>query len=444
MDFPARALVLGFQRTGQSVARMLAGHGVRVTVADRQPAAALGIDAAAWPNVTLRLGEDGTALVDAVDLVVPSPGVPREAPPLRRAVARGVPVRAEIDIAAQGLRCPIVAITGTNGKSTTTSLVGMALAASGRATFTGGNLGTPLIEAVETAPDIAVAEVSSFQLEWITCFRPAVGALLNVTPDHLDRHATYAEYRDLKRRLFSLQTADDVAVLNRDNPDTWATAPLVQSRVVAFGRAEAASGCWLRDRTVVWQPASGGEETYDLTRTPLVGRHNDENILAAVAVARTAGAVPAAVQQAIDGIAPLRHRLAFVAERRGVRWFDDSKATNVGAAVRSLESFDAPVILVAGGVDKGGDLAPLVHAARGRVRVALLLGAARDRMGTALRTGGIAVEYVATVADAVAAAAATARPGEVVLLAPACSSFDMFASYAERGRAFCAAVEGLR
>ena len=193
----------------------------------------------------------------------------------------------------------------------------------------------------------------------------------------------------------------------------------------------------------MWRPVTGDEEIYDLSQTQLLGRHNDENILAAVVVARTAGATPAAVQHAIDTLTPLRHRLAFVAERRGARWYDDSKATNVGAAVRSIESFDGPVILVAGGVDKGGDLAPLVRAARDKVRVALLVGEARARLGAALHAGGVAVEYVETIDAAVTAAAATARPGDVVLLAPACSSFDMFSSYAERGRAFCAAVEGL-
>lgn len=443
MSLPSRALVVGFQRTGQSVARVLAARGVRVTVADQRSAGALGIDPAAWSGVDLRFGQDGSALVPEVDLVVPSPGVPRGAPVLAAAVARGVEVQSEIEVAARLLDCPIVAITGTNGKSTTTSLVGLALTGSGRRTFTGGNLGTPLVEAVEARPEIAVAEVSTFQLEWVERFRPQVAALLNITPDHLDRHAGYDEYRDLKRRVFAAQTAADVAILNRDDADTWATAPALRARLVSFGRDEVGQGTFVRDGAVIRRDEHDAEERYDLARTPLVGRHNVENILAAVAIARAAGATPAAVQGAIDGITPLPHRLALVATRAGVRWFDDSKATNVGAAVRSLESFDEPVVLVAGGVDKGGDLAPLVTASRGKVRVALLLGEARDRIGAALRAGGVPVEMVPTLPAAVEAAARVAQAGDVVLLAPACSSFDMFASYAERGRTFCAAVEGL-
>lgn len=441
MELPARALVIGFQRTGQSVARRLAARGVRVTAVDQRDAKTLGVDLSTWTDVDVRLGDDGTAHIGAVDLVVPSPGVPRTAPPLTAAVARGVPIISEIELAAQWLSCPIVAITGTNGKSTTTLLVGRALEHAGRRVFTGGNLGTPLIEAVDDPLDVAVAEVSTFQLEWVTHFRPRVAGLLNITPDHLDRHATYEEYRDLKRRVFAFQTADDVAVLNRDDADTWDTAPMLRSRVVGFSHAPQAEGAFVRDGVAVWRPVDGAEELYDLTRTPLVGRHNRENICAAIALARSAGAPQAAVQWAIDTITPLAHRLALVTERRGVRFFDDSKATNVGAAVRSLESFDGPVILIAGGVDKGGDLAPLVAASRGKVRLAVLIGAARERMKAALDGGGVAVEFAPSLPAAVQTAAAQARAGDVVLLAPACSSFDMFASYAERGRAYCAAVE---
>jgi UDP-N-acetylmuramoylalanine--D-glutamate ligase len=300
-----------------------------------------------------------------------------------------------------------------------------------------------LILSVDEPPDVAVTEVSSFQLEWVERFRPRVGCLLNVTADHLDRHADFAEYRDLKARLFAAQRADDWAVLNRDDPETIGIADRCAARVVTFGTGPARTGALLDGGTVVLRLPDAAEERYDLSRTRLVGRHNVENILAAVTVARLAGASPDALQEAIDAVEPLPHRLALVAERGAVRWYDDSKATNVGATVKSLASFAQPVVLLAGGVDKGGDYTSLGVAARGKVRRALVFGVARERLAAALERAGVAVERVADLPAAVSAAAAVAAPGDVVLLAPACSSFDMFTDYAARGRAFRAAVEAL-
>jgi UDP-N-acetylmuramoylalanine--D-glutamate ligase len=440
-----RVLVIGFGRTGQAVARVLAARGDRVRAGDARSAAALGVDAAALDGVELHPGADGPELLDGVDLVVPSPGVPRTAPVLVDALRRGIPVFSEIELAASELRCPLVGITGTNGKSTTTTLVGLALAASGRRTFTGGNLGTPLVTALdaERPYDVCVVEVSSFQLEWVARFRPRVACLLNVTDDHLDRHATFEAYRDAKARLFAAQDASDWAVLNRDDPAVIALAPRLAARVVTFGRAPADEGAWLDGDGVVLRLPGASPERYGLTRTRLVGAHNVENVLAATTTARLAGATPAAIQQAIDEIAPLPHRLALVSERGGVRWYDDSKATNVGAAVKSIESFDGPVWLLAGGVDKGGSYAPLAAAARAHVRCAFVFGAAREQIAGALESSGVAVERVGTLDAAVATAAARARPGDTVLLAPACSSFDQFTDYAARGRAFAAAVAAL-
>jgi UDP-N-acetylmuramoylalanine--D-glutamate ligase len=439
MDLPRRALVVGYRRTGQAVAATLAARGVRVRVADPR-----AVDAPAAPaGVELRLGEDGPGLLAGIDLVVPSPGVPRDAPLLAAAVRRGIPVRSEIEIAAALLACPIVAITGTNGKSTTTSLVGLALERAGRRTFTGGNLGTPLIAAVDAAPEIAVAEVSSFQLEWVERFRPHVGGLLNVTPDHLDRHGTLAEYRDTKARLFAVQGADDFAVVNRDDAEAWRAVAGVRARIVSFGAEPVPCGAFAGEGFAALRLPDAPEERYALGRTRLIGRQNVENILAAITLARLAGADAAAVQAAIDDAEPLPHRLARVAERGGVAWFDDSKATNVGAAARSVESFAGPVILLAGGVDKGGGYDALAAAARGKVRIALVFGAARDAIAGALRDAGVAVERVRSLDEAVARAAGVAVPGDTVLLAPACASFDMFTDYAARGRAFRAAVEAL-
>jgi len=436
-------LVVGFGRTGQAVVRALLAAGERVRVAESRPAAALGFDPIAWPGLDVQWGVTGAEYLPGTDLVVPSPGVPRTAPVLVEAVRRGIPVRSEIELAFGRLGCPLVAITGTNGKSTTTTLVGLALARSGQRPFVGGNLGTPLIEALAACPPIAVAEVSSFQLEWVERFRPRVGCLLNVTADHLDRHASFAEYRATKARLFAAQWPDDVAVVNRDDAEAVAAVRGAAARVVTFGWAAVEEGAYVAGDGVVLRLPEWGEERYELAHTRLAGRHNVENVLASVIVARLAGATSAGVQEAIDLVTPLPHRLALVAERAGVRWFDDSKATNVGAAVKSLESFGGRVVLLAGGVDKGGDYAPLARAAAGKVGPALVFGAARDRLAAALEAAGVAVERVDTLDAAVRAAAVSACPGDTVLLAPACSSFDMFADYAARGRAFRAAVEAL-
>ncbi len=428
MDLPRHVLVLGFRRTGQAVAAALAARGVHVRAADARPTAALGVTGAP-AGVELRFGEDGPQLLAGVELVVPSPGVPRDAPVLAAAERRGIPVWSEIELAFRLLACPLVAITGTNGKSTTTSLIGLALERAGRRTFIGGNLGTPLISALDQAPEIAVAEVSSFQLEWV---------------EHLDRHASFAEYGEAKARLFAAQEAEDFAVVNRDDAEAWRAVAGVRARMVSFGTGAVACGAFAGEGFVALRlPAATEEERYGLGRTRLAGRHNVENILAAVTVARLAGAPPAAVQAAIDEIEPLPHRLARVAERGGVAWYDDSKATNVGAAAKSLDSFAGPVVLLAGGVDKGGGYDALAASAAGKVRLALVFGEAADRVGAALAAVAVPVERVRTLEQAVARAAAVAGAGDTVLLAPACASFDMFADYAARGRAFRAAVEAL-
>jgi UDP-N-acetylmuramoylalanine--D-glutamate ligase len=443
MTLPRRALVIGFQRTGRALARVLAARGTAVRVVDVKDAPALGVDVRAWDGIDLHLGDTGTAtLLDEIDLVVPSPGVPRSHGVLCAARDRGLPVLSEIEIAARLGRARLVAITGTNGKSTTTSLVGRALEHAGQRTFTGGNLGRPLIEAVDTDAEVWVAEVSSFQLEWVDGFRPTVGCVLNVTPDHLDRHESFADYRDAKARLFAAQTADDVAVVGRDDPEAAAIGRGLAARCYSFGWTPVDEGTFVDGDAVVVR-LGGVEERVYLGRTLLTGRHNVENIAAATLVAMVAGASRAAVQEAVDTFVPLPHRLAFVAERHGVRWYDDSKATNVGAAVKSLASFAGPVVLLAGGVDKGGDYAPLAAAARDKTRLVLVFGQARERIAAALSAAGVRVREVADLAQAVHIADETAAPGDTVLLAPACSSFDMFADYAARGRAFACAVEEL-
>jgi len=397
-----RILVIGYGRTGAAVSRFFLDAGARVRVAERRWPAELGdVDA----RIDLRHGDADLHCLDGVDLVVPSPGVAAHAPLLRAAVARRIPVRA-----------------------------------GGERPFVGGNLGTPLITAVDGAHSMAVVEVSSFQLEWVEQFRPRVGVLLNVTEDHLDRYAGLDAYGATKLRLFAQQTADDVAVLN--GGDAWIRthARGLAATTLWFGAGE---GAVLRaDAAAIRMRVGGREETYPLAKIALDGAHNRENMMAAIAAARAVGIAPAAVQQALDAFRPLPHRLELVRERDGVRWIDDSKGTNVGAVVKSLEGHRRSVVLLAGGIEKGGDYRVLVEPVRRAVKHAILFGAARDMLARTLG-GATEVELADTLADAVARAAAVAKPGDTILLSPACASFDMFRDYADRGNQFQALVQAL-
>jgi UDP-N-acetylmuramoylalanine--D-glutamate ligase len=339
------------------------------------------------------------------------------------------------------VNAPLLAITGTNGKTTTTTLVGELLKTAGKRTFVGGNIGAPVIGFAGAEWDWGVVEISSFQLEWVARFRPRIAVLLNVTPDHLDRYPDFAAYVTAKERLFGAQSESDVAILNRDDPVVWAMRGRIRARVVSFGFSETGSGVLARPGEII-RREHDVEERYPLDRVRLHGVHNVENMMAAIAAARCAGVSPAAIQQTIEAFSGLEHRLEFIFEKNGVRYYNDSKGTNVGAVIKSLGSFTAPVILIAGGVDKGGDYAVLREAVRSRVRRLVLFGAAKHLIAAALATETETV-LVDTLQDAVQDAAAHARAGDVVLLSPACASFDMFRDYAERGRAFKALVQGL-
>ncbi len=433
-----RVLVIGYGRTGVAVSRFLLDAGARVRVAERRPAAELRdtIDA----RVELCDGDADPRLLDGVDLVVPSPGVAADAPLLRAALVRRIPVRAEIEVAARALAIPLLAVTGTNGKSTTTALLGEMVRAGGERPFVGGNLGTPLIAAVDGNYSMAVVEVSSFQLEWVEQFRPRVGVLLNVTEDHLDRYADLDAYGAAKLRLFARQTAADVAVLNGGDPWIRRHATALAATTLWFGAGEGAA---LRaDAAAIRMRVAGREEVYPLANVALTGAHNRENMMAAIAAARAVGIAPAAVQEALDAFRPLPHRLELVRERDGVRWIDDSKGTNVGAVVKSLEGHERSVVLLAGGIEKGGDYGVLVEPVRRAVKRVILFGAARDMLARTL-AGATEVELADTLADAVMRAAAVAKPGDTILLSPACASFDMFRDYADRGNQFQALVQAL-
>ncbi len=434
-----RVLVIGYGRTGAAVAHFLLGAGARVRVSDRRSAAELAAPVEA-PRLELRCGSESLADLDDVTLVVPSPGVAADAPLLRAAVRRGIPVRAEIELAARALAIPLLAVTGTNGKSTTTTLLGEMLRAGGERPFVGGNLGTPLISAVGGCHSMAVVEVSSFQLEWVERFRPRVGILLNVTEDHLDRYADVHAYGETKLRLFAQQTAEDVAILNGGDPWIRAHATALRASTLWFGAGE---GVALRaDAAAIRMRLDGREEIYALAKVGLTGAHNRENMMAAIAAARAVGVAPAAVQEALEACRGLPHRRELVRERDGVRWVDDSKGTNVGAVIKSLEGHERSVVLLAGGIDKGGDYGVLAEPVRRAVKHAILFGAARDMLARTLE-GATEVELVESLAEAVTRAAAVATHGDTVLLSPACASFDMFRDYADRGRQFQALVHAL-
>jgi len=438
-----RFLVIGLARTGGECARYLARRGANVWVSDVRRADDLKPEIAslAGLNVGYRLGGEEESWLDGIDYVIPSPGVPRENFLLQRAAERRIPVLSEIELAYRFFGAPLVAITGTNGKSTTTTLIGKMIQASGQKVFLGGNLGTPFVGALVEDWDWGVVEISSFQLEWIAEFRPRIAVLLNVSEDHLDRYATFADYRAAKERIFETQSSDDVAILNRDDPWVWPVRQGIKARVVSFGFAETPAGVYAAGGEMVWRDGAN-EERFSLQRAQLQGVHNLENMMAAVAAAKCAGVAGAAIQQTLESFAGLEHRLEFVREKGGVRYYNDSKGTNVGAVVKSLASFSEPVILLAGGVDKGGDYAPLAGEIEQKVRRLVLFGQAKETIARALGslTETVIVEDIRA---AVEEAAAHARAGDVVLLSPACSSFDQFRNYAERGKVFKTLVQQL-
>jgi len=444
MDLKGKTfLVIGLARTGRECVRFLAQRGAAVRVSDRRGTEdlKLEIESLAGFAVDYRLGGEEPSWLDGVDFVIPSPGVPRENLFLEQALARGLPVLSEVELAYRFFGVPLVAITGTNGKSTTTTLVGEMIKASGKKVFIGGNLGAPFVGALTQDWDWGVVEISSFQLEWISEFRPRIAVLLNITEDHLDRYPSFADYGAAKERIFEAQLSDDIAIINRDDPLVWPMHEHIKARVISFGFGDAPVGLFPAGGEIVWRDGVN-EERFSLRRAKLQGVHNLENMMAAVAAAKCAGVDYASIQHTLETFPGLDHRLEFVREKDGVRYYNDSKGTNVGAVVKSLASFTAPVILLAGGVDKGGDYAPLEQGIRERVRRLVLFGAAKKVIARAL---GAFTETV-IVDDLEAAlrdAAAHARAGDVVLLSPACSSFDQFRNYAERGKVFKSLVQKL-
>ena len=446
-------VVVGLARSGVAAAQFLKGRGARVTITDQSPEAGLGafVQKVRELDVMLELGGHRTATLDAADLIVLSPGVPHTLPLFEKARARGVSVIGEIELASRFIETPVVAVSGTNGKTTTTELLGQMLAASGLKVFIGGNIGNPLIEIAgrEIDLDVIVAEVSSFQLDTIETFRPHVGVLLNITPDHLDRYRDMKAYRDSKGRLFLNQTKADFAVCNGNDAVVQELGQKGAGCLLNFYSVPPVSGApgqgaIITPHQIVIQAPGFEEARIDLSQTALIGPHNRENIAAAALAALAAGGTAEGIQRALDDFKALAHRLEMVDTVRGVRFVNDSKATNVDAVIRALECFQTPVVLIMGGRNKGYDFTVLGEYVRQRVRKLIVIGEAADEILDAL--GAMPFEGAVRARDmaqAVQLAADAARQGETVLLSPACASFDMFANYAERGETFRRLVKEL-
>jgi UDP-N-acetylmuramoylalanine--D-glutamate ligase len=433
----SRVLVLGLGLSGRSSARFCAEQGARVVAADERAASELrGLDETG-PDIELRLGEPFPDAAD-FDLVVPSPGVPPD-----RYRARAKRVWGDVELAGRALAVPLVAVTGTNGKSTTTHLIAHALHSAGMRVAAAGNVGEPALDLVGQPLDVAVLEVSSFQLETTESFRPRVAVILNLSPDHLDRHGSFEAYRDAKARILANQTPEDTAVLSADDPAVWSLAAAARARVLPFSsRGPLAQGAWLDAGAAVLREPGRNPRLVPLPELRLVGEHNRENALAALAAAWAAGADPLAAAAALARFPGLPHRMEKLGLKAGVAFVNDSKATNPAAALRALTGAGGPVVWIAGGRDKGLDFAALADAAAARVRAALLVGEASGKLEAAL-AGRVPTRTAASLEDAVREATRLAEPGDVVLLAPACASQDMFRDFEERGECFRAAVGSL-
>src|SRR5271165_5474936 len=446
-----RVLVVGLGKSGVASAIFLKQHGARVTVSDTKSGDELRneIPALLDHGITVETGGHGERTFRGQDLIVVSPGVPVDAPPLVQARSLGETVIGEIELAAQFLPGPIVAITGSNGKTTTTTLAGEIMTSAGFPTLVGGNIGTPAISLAERAkPEtIIVLEVSSFQLETIQIFRPKVAVVLNVTPDHLDRHRTFDVYVNAKARIFENQQGSDFAVLNADDPTCVSMATRTRAQVFWFSRQkEVQQGAWVHDGNILFRDRTGQKEILQVSEIPLKGAHNLENVLAAVCAGALMGCAPGKIRQAVQDFKAVEHRLEFVATINGVDYYNDSKATNVDATIKALESFPANIHLILGGKDKGSDYSVLNDLLRQRVKRVYTIGAAAAKIESQIvspKGGGAEVVHAETLENALRKASAAAQPGDVVLLAPACASFDQFKSYEHRGKMFKDIVRGL-
>ena len=442
-----RVLVVGMGKSGVSAALFLKSKRARVTVSDSRGEEQLSKELPALLDngVIVETGGHGERTFRDQDLIVVSPGVPVDAPQLQQARALDIPIIGEVELASRFLRGKIVAVTGSNGKTTTTALVGEILQKSGKKAQVGGNIGRPVTDMITGADDDtwSVLEISSFQLETVGDFRAHIAAILNITPDHLDRHGTFEIYSAMKARIFENQTKEDFAVLNADDPTCVKIGDGLNSTVSWFGQRERISqGAFPRAGHIYFRDGKNEIEIMPVKEIALKGAHNLENVLAAVCIAILAGCVPADIRKAVSEFKAVEHRLEFVANVGGVSYYNDSKATNVDATIKALESFATGIHIILGGKDKNSDYSLLLPLLKARARQVYTIGAAAEKIESQL--GDMPLSHAGTLERAVQVAAHNAAQGDVVLLAPACASFDQFQSYEHRGRTFKELVRKLQ
>jgi UDP-N-acetylmuramoylalanine--D-glutamate ligase len=439
-------LVVGLARSGAAAANFLLSRGARVVVNDSKPEGELnGVDSLRAKGAEVVAGSHPLELFEKSDLIVVSPGVPLALEPFRRAREAGVAVISEIELAARFLRGRLIGITGSNGKTTTTTLAGELLKGAGLPTQVGGNIGEPLISLVDTSRDdgFTVIELSSFQLEAVERLHLFVSVIINITPDHLDRYDSMDDYVAAKANIFRNQTASDFAVLNADDERVSKMDTLTEARTIFFSRRhELDEGIFLRGQSLIHRTAGAERELIARDEITLRGDHNLENVMSALAIGIACGASPEAMRESVRNFKGVEHRLEFVAEINGVKFYNDSKATNVDAAIKCIEAFEGGVNVILGGKDKGGDYAPLAPVALARCSNLILIGAAADKIAAALQNTRPLLR-ASTMNEAVEIGLKVGKPGEIVLLAPACASFDMFDNYEHRGRVFKDAVRNL-
>ncbi|HKR31008.1 MAG TPA: UDP-N-acetylmuramoyl-L-alanine--D-glutamate ligase [Terriglobales bacterium] len=443
-----RVLVVGLGKSGVASAQFLAARGARVTVSDTRTQNELKtqIPALLDRGISVETGGHGERTFRDQDLIVVSPGVPSDLPQLVRARGQGIPVIGEIELAARFLRGKIVAITGSNGKTTTTTLCGEVIASASQRTLVGGNIGTPVILLVDdsTEDTVNVIEVSSFQLETIETFHPHIAVVLNITPDHLDRHGSMEAYTAAKARIVENQNASDYSLLNLDDEGSAGLRSRSKAQLCWFTRKQQLSGdqtgTFTRDGQIYWRDGMHEQAIMAASEIPLKGAHNIENVLAAVAVGRLCGCDAVTIANVVRKFKAVEHRLQYIATIAGVEYYNDSKATNVDATIKAIESFPGNIHLILGGKDKDSDYTLMNHLLRERVKRVYTIGSAAEKIRAHVQ---LAAEVLAckTLDAAVDRAHNLAKSGDVVLLAPACSSFDQFENYEHRGRTFRALVE---
>lgn len=441
-----KIVVIGMGKTGLATVRFLGAQGAKVVATDEKPPEKWGpaFEQIAEEN-WLTTGVYNAAILDGVSMVMPSPGVPPSNEILQAALRNNIPVISEIELAYRYLRVPILAVTGTNGKTTTTTLLGEIFKQAGKKVFVGGNIGNPLIEFAgnNQLTDFVIAEISSFQLQWIEKFRPFVAVLLNITCDHVNYHGSFAEYRRIKTRIFENQEKSDYAIINAEDAEQRSVADSIRAQVAAFSsKKELPSGIFIQGGNLVFRNPAFGEEQYPLGMIKIPGLHNVENIMAAIMAARFCNCSRESIIDTISQFTGLPHRIEFAGEKKSVRYYDDSKGTNVGSVIRALDTFSTPVILLLGGRDKDGDFQNLKPLLAAKAKQVILFGEARDRIGS-LIGGDVPAIKEPTLLAAIERASMGAHAGDVVLLSPGCASFDEFNSYKERGDFFKTVVGNL-